>query len=86
MKKKMLNRKQFCDIVDETILINAFNLGEYQDKYYFQKKLKELVPELSEKEIYSTIDKYFSKDQESSKTQVKHLCEELYQIYQTKAK
>ena len=82
----VVNRNKIRDFVGKTILINSFNLGEYQDKYYFQKKLKEEIPEFSEQEIYAAIEKYFKTNKESTGKLIIELSDELYNLYLEKGK
>ena len=65
--------------------IYSFNLQEYQDKYYFQKKVKEELPEFSDKEIYNAIDKFLSKNLQRDKKSFNGLIDELFNIYLAKA-
>ena len=65
--------------------IYSFNLQEYQDKYYFQKKVKEELPEFSDKEIYNAIDKFLSKNLQPDKKSFDGLIDELFNIYLAKA-
>lgn len=65
--------------------IYSFNLQEYQDKYYFQKKVKEELPEFSDKEIYNAIDKFLSENLQSDKKSFDGLIDELFNIYLAKA-
>lgn len=64
--------------------IYSFNLQEYQDKYYFQKKVKEELPEFSDKEIYNAIDKFLSKNLQPDKKSFDGLIDELFNIYSAK--
>ena len=63
----------------------SFNLQEYQDKYYFQKKVKEELPEFSDKEIYNAIDKFLSKNLQRDKKSFDEFIDELFNIYLAKA-
>jgi len=65
--------------------IYSFNLQEYQDKYYFQKKVKEELPEFSDKEIYNAIDKFLSKNLQRDKKSFDGLIDELFNIHLAKA-
>ena len=80
-REHMLNRLQIKNFIETTIQINAFNLLEYQDKYYFQKKIQEELPLFSEKEIYQAIEKFLSN---GNKDSVNKLSDELYNIYLAK--
>ncbi len=53
-------------------LQDYFPVEEYQDKYYFLKKLKSIFPELSENKIADAID-YANKNVKSSGTKKKYL-------------
>ncbi|HCY75819.1 MAG TPA: hypothetical protein DHV28_07840 [Ignavibacteriales bacterium] len=81
----MLNRIQIRNVVEKTMQINAFNLQEYQDKYYFQKKVQEELLELSDKEIYFAIDKFLSNSSMPNKKSFDGLVDELFNVYLTKA-
>ena len=81
----MLNRLQIRKVVKTVMQIYSFNLQEYQDKYYFQKKVKEELPEFSDKEIYNAIDKFLSKNLQSNKKSFDGLIDELFNIYLAKA-
>jgi len=81
----MLNRLQISNVVKTVMQIYSFNLQEYQDKYYFQKKVKEELPEFSDKEIYNAIDKFLSKTLHPDKKSFDGLIDELFNIYLAKA-
>ncbi len=81
----MLNRLQISNVVKTVMQIYSFNLQEYQDKYYFQKKVKEELPEFSDKEIYNAIDKFLSKNFQPDKKSFDGLIDELFNIYLAKA-
>lgn len=81
----MLNRLQISNVVKTVMQIYSFNLQEYQDKYYFQKKVKEELPEFSDKEIYNAIDKFLSKNLQPDKKSFDELIDELFNIYLAKA-
>ena len=81
----MLNRLQIRKVVKTVMQIYSFNLQEYQDKYYFQKKVKEELPEFSDKEIYNAIDKFLSKNLQRDKKSFDELIDELFNIYLAKA-
>jgi hypothetical protein len=81
----MLNRLQIRNVVKTVMQIYSFNLQEYQDKYYFQKKVKEELPEFSDKEIYNAIDKFLSENLQSDKKSFDGLIDELFNIYLAKA-
>lgn len=80
----MLNRLQIRNVVKTVMQIYSFNLQEYQDKYYFQKKVKEELPEFSDKEIYNAIDKFLSKNLQPDKKSFDGLIDELFNIYSAK--
>lgn len=81
----MLNRLQIRNVVEKTMQINSFNLLEYQDKYYFQKKVQEELLELSDKEIYRAIDKFLSNSINPNKYSFDGLVDELFNVYLAKA-
>lgn len=81
----MINQNELRNFIDKTIRINAFNLREYQDKYYFQKKIQEKIPEFSDKEIYLIIENLLTKGKKlNSKFFVNELSNELFLIYLSK--
>ena len=77
----MLNLSQFSEYIVNTININGFNLAEYQDKYYFQKKVLEVFPQMSEKEVYEAIDKSVNNNQSKMKESVTLIVNELFKLY-----
>lgn len=78
----MLNRFKFRTIIRTTLRIHGFNLAEYQDKYYFQKKIHELLPQLSEKDIYTVIVKLQKESVDTvNNNLVDLISDELYNIY-----
>jgi hypothetical protein len=80
----MLNSNQFKEYIEKIFKINAFNLSEYQDKFYFKKKILEKAPELTESEIYSTISN-LNREKLSKKDKfIGKLTSNLYAIYLTK--
>lgn len=81
----MLNRLQIRNVVKTVMQIYSFNLQEYQDKYYFQKKVQEELPEFSDKEIYSAIDKFLSNNFQPNKKSFDGLIDELFNVYLAKA-
>ena len=81
----MLNRLQIRNVVEKTMEINSFNLQEYQDKYYFQKKVQIELPELSDKEIYTAIDRFLSNNSQPGKKSFNGLIDELFNVYLAKA-
>lgn len=82
----MLNQSQFKGYIEEIISINGFNLAEYQDKYYFQKKVSEKLPEFNENEIYTVIQKFFGENLISAKDSVTQVIDELFRMYSDKFK
>ena len=81
----MLNRLQIRNVVKTVMQTYSFNLQEYQDKYYFQKKVKEELTEFSDKEIYNAIDKFLSKNLQRDKKSFDEFIDELFNIYLAKA-
>jgi hypothetical protein len=81
----MINQYKLRDIVGKIIRINSFNLEEYQDKYYFQKKVQEIIPEISNREIYWAIETLLAKGTNfNNKEFVSDLSNKLYMIYLNK--
>lgn len=78
----MLKSYELKQNIEKIIKINSFNLSEYQDKYYFQQKLLEIIPEISAEEVYSAIEVLLSKGiNYDGKEFVNDLTKELYSIY-----
>lgn len=78
----MLKSYELKQNIEKIIKINSFNLSEYQDKYYFQQKLLEIIPEISTEEVYSAIESLFANGIDyNSKEFVNDLTNELYSIY-----
>lgn len=80
----MLSSNQFKEYIEKIFKINAFNLNEYQDKYYFKKKILERAPELTEIEIYSIISNLTEKRFSKKDKFIGKLTSNLYAIYLTK--
>lgn len=81
----MLKSYELKQNIEKIIEINSFNLSEYQDKYYFQQKLLEIVPEVSTEEVYSAIESLFANGIDyNSKEFVNDLTNELYSIYRVR--
>lgn len=77
----MLNLNQFKEYIENNINLNGFNLAEYQDKYYFQKKVLEVFPQMSEKDIYDAIDKSIINSQSKLKDSFTQIISELFKLY-----
>ncbi len=78
----MLNRFKFRTIIKTTLQIHGFNLSEYQDQYYFRKKIHELLPQLSEKDISIVIVKLQTESVDTvNNNLVDLISDELYNIY-----
>jgi hypothetical protein len=54
----LISLKTFHIIIKAIIEENYFNIEEYQDKYYFKKKVQEFFPYLTDEFIFSTIDSF----------------------------
>lgn len=71
--------------VENIYKVNSFNLEEYQDKYYFQKKLQENFPVFTEQEIYKAVENsLINKEGLQKEDYIEVLTNELYSIYLTK--
>jgi len=81
----MLNLNQFKEYIENNINLNGFNLAEYQDKYYFQKKVLEVFPQMSEKDIYDAIDKSIINNQSKLKDSFTQIISELFKLYSSSA-
>ena len=57
----MIPYKDFHIAIKSIIEENLFNIEEYQDKYYFKKKVQEYFPVISDELIFSAIES-FNKD------------------------
>ena len=78
----MLNQNEMRSFVDKIIKINSFNLTEYQDKYYFRKKINEIFPDIPDKDIYSAIEKIIPIYKKFNiNNSINELSNELYSIY-----
>jgi len=60
--KKMISYKNFHMVIKTIIEDNHFNIEEYQDKYYFKKKVQEYFPGFSDEIIFAAIDSYIKND------------------------
>ena len=60
----MIPFKEFHIAIKSIIEENLFNIEEYQDKYYFKKKVQEYFPVIPDELIFSAIDS-FNKDEYS---------------------
>ncbi len=56
--KKLISYKNFHIVIKTIINENHFNIEEYQDKYYFKKKLQECFPQFTDEIIFSAIETY----------------------------
>lgn len=82
----MIKLSQIQKIIKKTILVYNFNVEEYQDKYYFRKKLQEIVPELDDQSIYNAINNYLNTYKVFSNGTIDELGNEIYKQYLAKAK
>jgi septation ring formation regulator EzrA len=57
----LISFKEFHIVIKQIIEENLFNIEEYQDKYYFKKKVQEYFPRISDEYIFTAIDS-FNKD------------------------
>ena len=57
----MISYKNFHNVIKTIIEENLLNIEEYQDKYYFKKKVQEYFPIFSDELIFSAINS-FNKD------------------------
>jgi len=80
----MLNYRQFKLFVEDTITLNGFNLTEYQDKYYFKKKMLEVFPQFTEKDIYDTINNSIDNSPPMKSNLAALIISELFKIYSAK--
>lgn len=56
--KKLISFKEFDIVIQRIIEENLFNIEEYQDKYYFKKKVQEYFPKISDEYIFTAIDSF----------------------------
>lgn len=82
----MIKLSQIQKIIKKTILVYNFNVEEYQDKYYFRKKLQEILPELDDQSIYNAINNYLNTYKVFSNGTIDELGNEIYKQYLAKAK
>lgn len=54
----MIPYKSFHIIIKSIIEENHFNIDEYQDKYYFKKKVQEFFPDINDGLIFSAINSF----------------------------
>lgn len=85
MEGKVLSQQELYSFMDKITQINAFNLNEYQDKFYFQKKVQQRFPEFTAMEIYSAINNLLVLSLNyNRKNFIKQLSEKLFAIYRLK--
>lgn len=82
----MIKLSQIQKIIRKTILVYSFNVEEYQDKYYFRKKLQEILPELDDQSIYNAINNYLNTYKVFSNGTIDELGNEIYKQYLAKTK
>jgi hypothetical protein len=58
----MITYKNFHIVIKTIIEENHFNIEEYQDKYYFKKKVQEHFPRFSDEIIFGAIESYIKND------------------------
>ena len=81
-----MSLEDFVILVKQIFKISFFKLEEYQDKYYFQKKVREIFPQFSNEEIYSAIDNSLTKEVNlTKKDYISNVSRELYSIYKVKS-
>ncbi len=54
----MISYKNFHNVIKTIIEENLLNIEEYQDKYYFKKKVQEYFPKFSDDLIFSAINSF----------------------------
>jgi hypothetical protein len=54
----LISYKNFHIAIKTIVEENHFNIEEYQDKYYFKKKVQEYFPQFSDEIIFSAIESY----------------------------
>lgn len=80
-----MTRREFYGEIDELVKVNHFNIEEYQDKFYFQKKIKEKFPSLLNEEIFSAINNVLdNKDSLTQKEYITSVTDKLYDILLSK--
>jgi hypothetical protein len=52
----LISYKSFHKVIKTIIEENHFNIEEYQDKYYFKKKVQEYFPNITDGLIFSAIN------------------------------
>ncbi|MFO7447793.1 MAG: hypothetical protein R6W90_15615 [Ignavibacteriaceae bacterium] len=53
----MTNTKNLSSVLDSFLLQDFIFIREYQDKYFFVKKIEEFFPSIKEEIIYTALDK-----------------------------
>ncbi len=56
--KTLISYKNFHIVIKTIVEEYHFNIEEYQDKYYFKKKVKEYFPQFTDEIIFSAIESY----------------------------
>jgi septation ring formation regulator EzrA len=54
----LISFKNFHIVIKSIIEENLFNIEEYQDKYYFKKKVQEYFPRISDEFIFTAIESF----------------------------
>ncbi|QQS35281.1 MAG: hypothetical protein IPM56_13640 [Ignavibacteriales bacterium] len=80
-----MTRRDFYGEVNSILKIYHFNIEEYQDKFYFQKKINERFPLLLHEEIFGAINNVLdNKDSLSQKEYIISVTDKLYDILLSK--
>jgi hypothetical protein len=76
----MISFKDFHIVIKTIIEENLFNIDEYQDKYYFKKKVQEYFPRISDEFIFTAINSFNKDDYKrlSRQRSLQELSEKLY--------
>jgi hypothetical protein len=76
----LISYKNFHIVIKSILEDNHFNIEEYQDKYYFKKKIQEYFPRFSDEIIFSAIDSYIKNNSSRLRRQksIQALSEKLY--------
>lgn len=76
----MISLKDFHIVIKSIIEENLFNIDEYQDKYYFKKKVQEYFPRISDEFIFTALNSFNKDDYKllSRQKSLQELSEKLY--------
>jgi hypothetical protein len=75
----LISYKNFHIAIKSIIEENYFNIEEYQDKYYFTKKVQEFFPRIPDELIFNALNSFNDNSSPGSvKTSIQYLTHLLY--------